>query len=159
MRPRRLKPFRERNPLVLGAAGLAFLLALVLAAFHVEDLPLIGGGQTYRAGFRDASGLASGNEVRIAGVKVGTVTDVELARGPDGPYVRVSFRISDGDVKLGRETGATIRIKTVLGLKYLALAPAGGGRLAEGEEIPLSRTASPLDVVAAVTGLADTVER
>ncbi|HEX5596533.1 MAG TPA: MCE family protein, partial [Micromonosporaceae bacterium] len=47
----------------------------------------------------------------------------------------------------------------VLGLKYLALAPAGGGRLAEGEEIPLSRTASPLDVVAAVTGLADTVER
>lgn len=154
-----MKPFRERNALAVGAAGLVVLLGLVLAAFQVEHLPLIGGGTPYRAAFRDASGLAPGNEVRIAGVKVGKVTDVALARGPEGPYVRVDFRITDGDPVLGRDTGATIRIKTVLGQKYLALAPAGSGRLAEGEQIPLSRTASPLDVVQAVTGLADTVEK
>jgi len=153
------KPFRERNPFVIGAIGLAVLAGLVLAAFRIEDLPLVGGGTPYRAAFRDASGLAPGNEVRIAGVKVGKVTDVVLARGADGPYVRVHFRIEDRDVTLGRETGATIRIRTVLGQKYLALAPAGTGRLRADEEIPLDRTASPFDVMQAVTGLADTVEK
>jgi len=154
-----MKPFRERNPLVVGTAGLAVLVTLVLAAFQIEDLPLIGGGASYRAAFRDASGLAPGNEVRVAGVKVGKVTDVGLARGPEGPYVRIGFRITEGDPALGQETRATIRIKTVLGQKFLALEPAGSGRLAEDAEIPLSRTASPLDVLQAVTGLADTVEK
>src|SRR6266498_2396627 len=156
-----MKSFRERNPVVVGAIGLTVLAALVLAAFHIEDLPLIGGGTGYRAAFRDASGLVPGNEVRVAGVKVGKVTDVELARsapggaaGPAaGPYVRVGFRIDGDAVTLGPETAATIRIKTVLGQKYLALEPAGSGRLKEGSEIPLSRTASPFDVMQAVTGL------
>jgi len=147
----------REHPAVVGAVGLAVLCGLVLAAFRVDDLPLIGGGTTYHAAFRDASGLAPGNEVRVAGVKVGTVTGIGLARAGSTPYVRVDFRVADAP--LGDETGATIRIKTVLGQKYLALDPKGGGRLAEDAEIPLERTASPFDVVQAVTGLAETVDR
>jgi phospholipid/cholesterol/gamma-HCH transport system substrate-binding protein len=154
-----VKPFRERNPLIIGAIGLAVLGGLVLAAFHVEDLPLIGGGTGYAAAFRDASGLAPGNEVRVAGVKVGTVDAVDLARDNAGSYVRVKFRVTDGDVRLGNDTEATIRIKTVLGQKYLALAPAGTGRLKAGDQIPLNHTASPLDVVQAVNGLAGTLDQ
>jgi phospholipid/cholesterol/gamma-HCH transport system substrate-binding protein len=156
-----MRSFRERNPVAVGAVGLAVLAALVFAALHVEDLPLIGGGTAYRAAFRDASGLAPGNEVRVAGVKVGKVTDVGLARGASGPYVRVGFRVGDGGgaLRLGHESAATIRIKTVLGQKYLALEPAGSGRLAPGSEIPLSRTASPFDVMHAVSGLADTLDQ
>jgi phospholipid/cholesterol/gamma-HCH transport system substrate-binding protein len=150
-----VKPLRQRNPLVLGVIGLAVLAGLMLAAFHVDDLPLIGGGTTYRAAFRDASGLAPGNEVRVAGVKVGKVTGIGLAF--PGAYVRIEFKIDDGAVRLGHDTGATIRIKTVLGQKYLALEPAGTGRLAPGAQIPLSRTASPFDVVQAVNGLAGTL--
>lgn len=152
-------PFRRRRPAVVGAIGLALLAALVLAAFQIDNLPLIGGGTGYRAAFRDASGLAPGNEVRVAGVKVGKVKAVELARGDAGPYVRVSFTVTDGDLKLGEQTAATIRIKTVLGQKFLALDPAGPGRLAEDAEIPLSRTASPFDVLQAVNGLASTIEQ
>jgi phospholipid/cholesterol/gamma-HCH transport system substrate-binding protein len=159
MRRRGRSPRRERHPLLVGAVGLAVLAALVLAAFRIDDLPFIGGGTGYHAAFRDASGLTSGNEVRVAGVKVGTVTAVALARTGNTPYVRVDFRVSDGDVALGELTSATIRIKTVLGQKYLALAPAGTGRLAGGAEIPLTRTASPFDVMQAVNGLADTVGR
>jgi len=154
-----VKPFRERNPLVVGAIGLAVLGGLVLAAFHVEDLPFIGGGTGYTAAFRDASGLAAGNEVRVAGVKVGTVDGVELARDGAGSYVRVAFRLTDGDVRLGDDTEATIRIKTVLGQKYLGLAPAGTGRLRPGGQIPLNHTASPLDVVQAVNALAGTLDQ
>ncbi len=149
-----MKPFRERNPVVVGAVGLVAAAALMLTAFNADDLPLIGGGDTYHAAFREAAGLQDGNEVRVAGVKVGKVTGIDL----DRDHVRVDFRI-DGDVELGTQTSATIRIKTVLGQKYLALAPDGPGRLAEDAEIPLSRTASPYDVIEAVSGLTTTVEQ
>ncbi|MFC7244397.1 MCE family protein [Catellatospora aurea] len=151
------RPPRRPRPALVGAVGLAVAAGLLLAAFRIDDLPLIGGGDTYHAAFRDASGLAEGNEVRIAGVKVGKVTKVALARGESGPYVRVTFRVRDAE--LGADTGATIRIKTVLGQKYLALAPQGDGRLAEDAEIPLTRTSSPFDVMQAVEGLAGTLQQ
>jgi phospholipid/cholesterol/gamma-HCH transport system substrate-binding protein len=155
--PRSDLPLRERHPLLVGAAFLAVAAALVLAAFNAGDLRALFGGHAYRAAFRDASGLAAGNEVRVSGVKVGTVTGVGLARAPGqagATYVRVSFRVDDASVHLGRDTEATIRIKTILGQKYLALDPSGPGRLRDGAQIPLEHTASPFDVVTAVTGLA-----
>jgi phospholipid/cholesterol/gamma-HCH transport system substrate-binding protein len=152
-----VKPFRERNPVAVGAVSLAVLAALVLGAFQLDALAALT-ATSYRAAFRDASGLVAGNEVRVAGVRVGKVTGVGLARGPAGAYVRVTFRLEDDGVRLGATTGATIRIKTVLGQKYLALAPAGPGRLAEGAEIPLERTAAPFDVIQAVSGLAGTLD-
>ncbi|WP_432827670.1 MCE family protein [Dactylosporangium sp. CA-092794] len=152
-----MKPFRERNPVVIGAVGLAVLVLIVLGAFKLDAVVGLT-ASSYRAAFHDASGLVPGNEVRVAGVRVGKVTAVALARGAAGPYVRVTFRMDDDGVRLGTTTGATIRIKTVLGQKYLALAPAGPGRLAEHAEIPLERTAAPFDVVQAVTGLADTLD-
>ncbi|HEY2670653.1 MAG TPA: MCE family protein [Rugosimonospora sp.] len=154
-----MKPFRERNPIVIGAIGLVVLVGIVFAAFHADDLPLIGGGTTYRAAFRDASGLEPGNEVRVAGVKVGKVDAIGLAQGSGGAYVRVEFRIDDGGLHLGTGTEATIQIKTVLGQKYLALAPSGTGRLKAGAQIPLDHTASPFDVVQAVNGLAGTLQQ
>jgi phospholipid/cholesterol/gamma-HCH transport system substrate-binding protein len=153
-----VKPFRERNPVVVGAVGLAVLVGLLLAAFRLDDILALT-GRTYQAAFRDASGLATGNEVRIAGVRVGQVTDVGLGRHGATPYVRIRFRLDDRGVRLGRDTGATIRIKTVLGQKYLALTPAGPDRLAGDAEIPLERTASPFDVMQAVTGLAGTLDQ
>jgi phospholipid/cholesterol/gamma-HCH transport system substrate-binding protein len=154
-----MTPWHKRNPRLTGAIGIILLAALVFGAFHIEDLPLIGGGTGYAAAFRDASGLAAGNEVRVAGVKVGKVTAVRLARDNGETYVRVEFRVDDGSIRLGTDTMATIRIKTVLGQKYLALAPAGSGRLRAGEQIPLSRTASPFDVMQAVNGLAGTLQQ
>ncbi|MDQ7904413.1 MCE family protein [Phytohabitans sp. ZYX-F-186] len=147
----------KRHPRITGAVSLAVLALLVLAAFRLDGITSIG-DPAYRAAFRDASGLAPGNEVRVAGVRVGKVTEVGLARGPGGPYVRVHFRLNDESVHLGERTGATIRIKTVLGQKYLALAPSGQGTLPEDGEIPLDRTASPFDVIQAVSGLGETVD-
>jgi phospholipid/cholesterol/gamma-HCH transport system substrate-binding protein len=44
-------PFRARNPVIIGAVSLAVIAALILAAFRAQDLPLIGGGDTYYAAF------------------------------------------------------------------------------------------------------------
>jgi len=146
-------PFRERNPVLVGAASLTVIALMILAAFKAEDLPLIGGGDTYYAAFSEAGGLKANDEVRIAGVRVGKVEKVEL----EGDHVRVAFRISS-DAEFGSETGAAIKVKTLLGAMFLALQPAGGGQLAEGSEIPVSRTSSPYDVVDAFSGLAERSE-
>ncbi|MFI5684399.1 MCE family protein [Streptomyces sp. NPDC051636] len=147
-------PFRERNPVVIGAAGLTVLALLTLAAFNVDSLPFIGDGRTYSAAFSEAGGLKPGDEVRIAGVKVGKVEDVDL----DGDHVKVTFKVK-GDPRFGTETGASIRVKTILGAKYLALHPKGPGQLKSGSEIPLRRTVAAYDVVQAFSDLTTTSEK
>lgn len=144
---RRGTPFRERNPVVIGAVGIGVIAALLLLAFNIDSLPLLG-GRSYSAAFSEAGGLKIGDDVRVAGVKVGKVTRVDL----DGGHVRVDFRVNR-DTVLGRETSASVRIKTILGQKFLALAPAGPGQL---RQIPLSRTTPAYDVVEAFSDLATT---
>ncbi|HLN77176.1 MAG TPA: MCE family protein [Nocardioidaceae bacterium] len=147
-------PFRERNPVIVGAVSLAVIAAMVLAAFRAEDLPLIGGGDTYYAAFSEAGGLKANDEVRVAGVRVGKVKTVDLA----GDHVRVEFNVENG-VDFGSDTKAEIKVKTLLGAMYLALDPAGQGQMEEDTEIPVERTSSPYDVVDAFSGLASTSER
>ncbi|MGZ4592864.1 MAG: MCE family protein [Actinomycetes bacterium] len=146
-----MKPFRERNPVVVGAVGLGVIAAMLLLAFNIESLPLLA-GQRHSAALSEAGGLKSGDDVRIAGVKVGKVTAVDL----EGSHVKVDFRVGRGTA-LGSRTSASVRIKTILGQKYLSLDPAGKGSL--GGEIPLSRTTSAYDVVQAFSDLAINTER
>ncbi|MGY5046287.1 MCE family protein [Streptomyces sp. 900105755] len=153
LRRPRLKPFREQNPVVVGAVGLTVLALLTVAAFNADSLPLIGGGDTYSAAFSEAGGLKPGDEVRIAGVKVGKVEGVDL----EGDHVKVTFKVK-GRPAFGTDTGASIRVKTILGAKYLALYPKGPGQLRPGREIPIRRTVSAYDVVQAFSDLTTTTE-
>ena len=146
-------PFRARNPVIIGAVSLAVIATLILAAFRAQDLPLIGGGDTYYAAFTESGGLKANDEVRIAGVRVGKVEKVELA----GDHVKVTFRV-DGGADFGDDTHAAIKVKTLLGAMYLALQPAGGGQLEKDSEIPVTRTSSPYNVIDAFSGLAETSE-
>jgi len=84
----------------------------------------------------------------------GKVTGVELA----GAHVRVDFKIT-GDAGFGPQTGASIRMKTLLGQKYVALEPKGAGQLLPDSEIPLARTVSSYDIVDAFADLTTTTER
>ena len=148
-----MKPFRERNPVVIGAISIAVLAMLLVGAFRAQDLPLIGGGDTYYANFSEAGGIKVGDEVRIAGVRVGKVESIEL----DGDQVRVGFRIKT-DSQFGPTSGADLKVKTLLGDMYLAVVPGGSGQMEEGSVIPIERTSSPYDVVEAFEGLATTAE-
>ncbi|MDQ1626597.1 MAG: phospholipid/cholesterol/gamma-HCH transport system substrate-binding protein [Actinomycetota bacterium] len=144
-------PFRERNPVVVGAIGLGVIVSMLLLAFNIDRLPLLA-GRSHSAAFSEAGGLKEGDDVRIAGVKVGKVTGVDL----EGAHVRVDFKVSRS-TDLGTLTSATVRIKTILGQKFLALDPAGKGTL--DREIPLTRTTSAYDVVEAFSDLATTTAR
>jgi phospholipid/cholesterol/gamma-HCH transport system substrate-binding protein len=149
-----MKPFRERNPVVVGAVSIVVLVMVLVAALRADDLPVIGGGDTYHAMFTEAGGLKVNDEVRIAGVRVGKVDEIALA----GNEVKVSFKVDDA-AEFGSDTRAAIKVKTILGSMFLALEPAGGGQLAEGDTIPAARTSSPFDVVEAFEGLASTSEQ
>jgi virulence factor Mce-like protein len=145
-------PFRERNPVPIGLAAIGTIVAGLVIALNLQSIPLIGGGTSYNAAFAEAAGLKRDEEVRIAGVKVGKVTDLEL----EGDHVRVDFRVDD-QVRVGELTRAEIKIKTVLGAHYLSLDPRGPGRQDPDKQIPVSRTATPFEVVPAVSELSQRV--
>ncbi|SFC47299.1 MCE family protein [Klenkia taihuensis] len=149
---RQSRPFRDRNPVTIGAVSLSVIALLVVLAFNAQSLPLIGGGTVYTAQFSEAAGLRPDDPVRVAGVKVGQVESLALEDGA----VTVEFRVRDAFV--GDQSQAAIKIETVLGAKYLALVPQGTNALDPGTPIPLDRTASPYDVVQAFSGLAQTID-
>lgn len=145
-------PFRERNPIPIAIVGITTLVAMVGVAFRAQDLPIIGCGTTYHAEFGDAAGLRAQDDVRVAGVKIGKVVGLEVAR----QRVTVAFCVKGA--RLGDQTTAAIKIKTLLGQKYMALDPQGPGKLDSDKAIPLARTTTPFDVTTAFIGLAQTIE-
>src|SRR5437763_602035 len=148
-----MKSFQKRNPVPIALVGIAVLLLGFIAAMNADDLPVIGGGTTYSADFSEASGLQKGNDVLIAGVKVGKISDIGL----DGDKVKVSFKVKDA--WLGDRTSAAIKIKTLLGQKYLSLDPQGENAQNPNQTIPRDRTMAPYDVLDAFRGLSQTVDK
>ncbi|MFD2422251.1 MCE family protein [Amycolatopsis pigmentata] len=148
-----MKSFQSRNPVPIAITGLVIMALGLVVALNADSLPIIGAGTTYSADFSEAAGLKDGDEVRVAGVKVGKVTDVGL----DGPQVKVSFRVKD--VWLGDKSQATIKIKTLLGQKYLSLDPLGEKSLDPSATIPKERTIAPYDVLDAFRDLSSTVNQ
>src|SRR3979490_3282463 len=146
-----MKSFQKRNPVPIALIGIALIVLGIVAALNSDNLPIVGGGTTYTADFSEAAGLQVKNDVRIAGVKVGNVSDIAL----DGDKVKVSFKVKNA--WLGDKTSAAIKIKTLLGQKYLALDPQGQNTLDPGVTIPRERTMAPYDVVNAFRYLTTTV--
>jgi phospholipid/cholesterol/gamma-HCH transport system substrate-binding protein len=132
-----------------AVVGIAVLATVFMLAVNFQRLPLVGGGETYRAEFTDASGLVAGEEVRVAGIKVGQVTDIKLG------HARVIATFVVRGVNLGRQTTAGIEVKTLLGQHFLSVTPDGSGTMPANSTIPLSRTSTPVNIVPAflrVTG-------
>ncbi|ALG85797.1 MlaD family protein [Gordonia phthalatica] len=149
--PKKSRRFAGRRSAVsIGAMGLLILIMAAVSSFYLKDLPLVGAGARYTAVFDEAAGLKAGNEVRVAGVKVGEVTDVSLNRD------KVDVKFTANNTWIGNQTQASIQIKTVLGQKYLALNPKGTD-LADPSE-PLTDTVSPYDVIEAFGDAADQIE-
>ncbi len=145
-----MSSFQKRDPLKIGVAGLLVLALGFVLAVNYQSLPLVG-GKSYVAHFSEAGGLAEGDLVRVAGVEVGTVTGIEL----EGAHVTVDFEVDDAWV--GNRTRARIKVGTLLGKKYVALDPQGSKELSSSEPIPLQRTMSPYDVIAAFSDLSKTI--
>lgn len=141
--------------------------ALKLAVFAAVTAALTGalaqtlgslgfGGTPYRARFTDVTGVLPGDDVRIAGVKVGQVKSVRLVAGS---LAELEFTVDDAIV-LPASTRAKIRYRNLVGQRYVALFegpadPAAGPTartLAKGGLIPLAQTSPALDLTALFNG-------
>ncbi len=114
-----------------------------------------GGSREFKAVFSDATGLNNGDDIRVAGVRVGSVQGVEVQQDDDGnSSALVTFKITDDAAVLDDGTHAEIRYRNLIGQRYIALTRAGGpgGELDEGATIPISQTSPALDLTTLFNG-------
>lgn len=143
---------RHRNPMVTGALAGVVLFALVVAAVIAPKLAFLARTTDYTAEFANAAGLTAHDQVYVAGVPSGRVTEVSLA----GDRVHVKFRL-DNDQPLGETSSASIKLLTILGTRYLSVQPAGSGQL--DKVIPLERTSVPYSLDELAGAATGTVEQ
>lgn len=112
----------------------------------------LGAGKTYQAVFTNASTLDDGDDVRVAGVSVGEVKEVEHH---ERSMALVTFRI-DADIELTTASTAEIRFLNLVGDRYLALEQGAAAEDAEtideGDTIPVENTRPSLDLTVLFDG-------
>ncbi len=128
-----------------GFIGLVLILLVITVGLQPQRLVEMATSVRHQALFTEAGGLAPGNDVRVSGVKVGTISEVELQRGK----ALVTFSVN-GKVRLGSATTAHIRTGTLLGQRVLTLESEGQGRLSPSDVIPVTRTGSPYSLTDAL---------
>jgi phospholipid/cholesterol/gamma-HCH transport system substrate-binding protein len=124
--------------------AVVLLIALAFLAYAVAHSGrTTGTGYTVQARFDHIDGLAIGGDVRVAGGKVGTVTDEQI--DPKTFSAMVSMTIRD-DIKLPKDTGASITSESLLGGKYISLSPGGDDAdLKPGQTITVTQSSVSLE--------------
>ncbi|KWX66867.1 MCE family protein [Mycobacterium sp. NAZ190054] len=132
------------------------MVMLTAFLFLVFSDTRTGAAYEYSAVFKDASRLKSGDTVRIAGIRVGTVKDVELQADRS---VLVRFD-ADRGTRLTTGTNAAIRYLNLVGDRYLELVdtPDSNQILPAGAQIPEQRTAPALDLDVLLGGLRPVIQ-
>jgi len=120
------------------------LLATTIGNFR------FGGTTEYRAIFTDVTGLLKGDDIRIAGVRVGSVEKVEVH---DRTLARVTISV-DKERRLSESTKAAVRYRNLVGQRYIALVEGAGAStpLKAGATIPLDQTTPALDLTVLFNG-------
>lgn len=147
----------DTNLRLKAAVGTGILLVLGLVTFAIGGLRILESSYSLSVVVDDAAGLESGDPVRVAGVAVGSVTAVE--RIPEDGTLRVDFDVESG-TRISRASTAAVRLRTLLGKKYLHIAdPGTGDALEEGGVIPASQTLPATDVDTLLNAAEPTLER
>jgi phospholipid/cholesterol/gamma-HCH transport system substrate-binding protein len=107
---------------VLGGIVLLVAVGFIVFAFRSVGLTSGAGGYEVTAEFDDASGLTPGTDVRMAGVKIGTVVSQRL--DPETYFAEVVLSIDDS-IELPSDTSARIVPEGLLGGNFVELEPGG----------------------------------
>lgn len=133
------------SPFTVGAVLLVLAVIVTYLGF-TKDVPLLNEPYEIKAAFRDTSGINKRSPVRIAGVEVGSVTNVERT-SPGARSATVTLAIRDKGRPINNDATAKIRPRIFLeGNFFVDLSPgtSGAGEMDEDQTIPASRTASPV---------------
>jgi len=141
---------RYRRPVISFAVFMATAVAMTWMVFATLQREVAGPTNTYSAIFTDVSGMAPGDDVRVAGVRVGRVDKIDLA----GTLAKVTFRVQRNQV-LYTNTIASVTYQNIIGQRYLGLSqgPAGDQTpLPNLGQIPKERTNPSLDLSYVLNG-------
>ena len=136
--------YRGGGPVPLGLA-LVVLLAIGSYLAYVKEIPFVGGGYELEATFENAATVRPSSPVRIAGVNVGEVTDVE----PVGDAARVTFTVDDSARPIHEDATLEIRPRLFLeGNFFVELRPGSPSapELEDGAAIPVTQTATAVQL-------------
>jgi phospholipid/cholesterol/gamma-HCH transport system substrate-binding protein len=149
-----LPSLRDVNRRTVAIVSIAVLAAACAFTYAAGQLKLFSDGYQMSGVFTDTAGLKRNDDVRVAGVKVGSITSVrpDFAHGD----IVITWRV-DHDVTLGAATRADVRTATLLGGRYLRLSgPIGRPYMADvpaaRRRIPPARTSVPVTVTDAIAG-------
>jgi phospholipid/cholesterol/gamma-HCH transport system substrate-binding protein len=125
---------------LIGAVIVALALGFFTFAYKTAGLGgSTGSGYHVSAEFDNIDGVAVGSDVRVAGIKIGTVTGQSL--NPKSYQARVEMVINR-DITLAEDTSAKVTSEGLLGSKFVALEPGGADeKLVEGGVISYTQGA------------------
>ncbi|WP_433567252.1 MCE family protein [Nocardia sp. CA-151230] len=137
-------------------AGLKLTIFLAITSIVSAVLVVVVGDlrfvstRSYHALFTSASGMKTGDDVKVAGVPVGKVKSVDFAHDK---LVEIAFTV-DRDIEVQRSATVAIKYKNLIGDRYLDVAarPDGSGLRSENDPIPVSQTKPALDIDSLVNG-------
>jgi virulence factor Mce-like protein len=130
---------RQRFAVGLAVALVGLLVGGVTTVVHEVFLR----PKTITAFFTSTTSIYPGDEVQVAGVKVGTITGIE----PEGAQAKMTLRV-DHDVPIPADAKAVIVAQNLVAARYVELAPAyrsSGPTMPDGAVIPLEHTAIPVE--------------
>lgn len=127
---------------VLGAIVLLLAVAFLIFSYKTADVRRVS-GYNIVAAFTGTGGLAEGDDVRISGVKIGSVN--KLALDPQ-KYLAIVTMSIDPNTKLPDDTSAIISSDSLLGGRYLELQPGGSDRMMkDGDRIQYTQAPQNLE--------------
>ena len=136
------------NPVLIGAATVLVVIVAVFLSYNAnQGLPFV---PTYelKAQTPSAANLVRGNDVRIGGVRIGTVDSITAERRDDGTSIAVlGLKLERSVAPLPKDTTVLIRPRSALGLKYVELTRGKSDQgFEDGDTIPLAQaTPTPVE--------------
>ena len=134
----------QRNVMetVMGAVVLVVAALFLIVAYTSSGVRGVSNGYNVMARFDRIDGISSGSDVRMSGIKVGTVSDEVL---DPKTYLAELHMTIDGTIKLPTDSSAEIVSSGLLGEKFVALVPGGAPEML-GEGGLIRYTQSPVSL-------------
>jgi len=129
---------------IMGALVLIVAVAFMTFAYQSSNLKAVE-GYDVKAKFSTVAGIGLGSDVRIGGIKIGVVGDMDL--DPDTYKAVVTFQIKN-NIKLPSDSSAAVVSDGLLGSKYIKIEPGQDEKmLASGESITITQSSVSLEEI------------
>lgn len=135
-----MRVLEPQNRVRMGVMAIVLAILATGVGQTFTSVPMLFAQPYYYAEFTDSASLHAGDKVRITGIDVGTVQELNIATG----HIVVRFMM--GDNTIGTQSRLSIRTDTILGKKVLEVEPRGGPTLRPGGTLPLRQTTTPYQI-------------